>query len=651
MENNIAFVTKARVLHRELVCQGFTRQQAALFLLQILVLRACESAGLFLGSPLTYALSEASDSEGDIDLAEITCLLNENLSAFPSQLSRPLPCALPASALSCTLDFMSSISWNAQLASQAATLYEATLSCEDRSANGIFYTGTELIHRCIDDLFLKNLRSESERIKSVFSAYDFLDHMHSLSFLDTSSGCGSFLFEIYRSLHEIELTLCKRINIAYRPVALENFSGIEIDPSAVWLSKIFLAIQCRSCEIEACRELMQQLSLFELELSSGIICADALSTCWKPDIDYIVGNPPYVTHMSEEQSAASELLSAKRNDYCSCWLIKTFEYLRNNRHSRAAYLLTSSVCQGSSISLWSRHRDISINFAWQPFDWTSDSPGSADLSCVVIGLSHVDTEDPVKVLHCASGVTISCEHINCCLQQLPDPPALLGTIPNDRPVMVRSHRSRSVCPTGTGNVRYITAANLLEDIQEHTSDYAASEIHKATSDQPTIIIPRHSSASRKIIPMIYADDLEFVTNESVLVIDDASMYLFALLSSAVHQDYVKALCGRLDTSYRYSSALYYNFPIIYSSDGQRLAEINKLGKAIIASRTRMLAEGNTSLGKLYSADCMPPELLRLHMKLDLMFDEIYFGKLVFRSLDRLKLLYELIENSRNDQAQ
>ena len=640
---NVALIVKARTLYRELQHVGFTAQQSALFLLQLLVLRMCEAAGLFLGTPMTYAVQTAAE-DGETDLRQ---MLSDSFLALPQRFSTPVPHDIPANVCGYIADFISLIGWSIQFSSAAAALYEASVDDTELSEGGIYYTSTELIHKCIDDLFLNRLRSEAKNTRSIFSAYDLLDRIHSLTFLDASSGSGGFLCEIYRSLHEIELYLCKRLDITYRIGDINKYFGIEIDPNAAWMSRICMAIMCRSCEIEACSELGQPISLFELTMPTSIICADALSVGWHKNVDFLVGNPPYISRLSEEQAMTAEILDARMYDYCACWLIRTFEYIRSSIGTQAAYLLTASVCRGRSVEMWRRQKDISISFAYQPFPWSSASHQSADLSCVVVGLVHKRQETMPKPLHCENGAVLSCEHINCCLQPLPDPPVLTGTVPTDRPVLTRTHRSHIICSSSDdSSIRYLTAANLFSGDTEYTADFSEKEIYRAA--EPAIVIPRHCSSSRRYIPLFYVEDLDFVTNESVLVCSGASMYLFALLSSAVHQDFIKTLCGRLDSSYRYSSDLYNSFPIIYSSEEQKVAEIIRLGKTVLETRRNIYSDTKTAVGDMYLTDNMPPELLRLHIRIDLLFDEIYFGKPVYRTLDRLKLLYELIQMEQND---
>lgn len=637
--------SRARLLFVALVNQGFTRREALTFLLQAMVSKLCETAGLFVGQPFTYVLEEAL-STGDIEAHySFSVLLNELFSTLPEGLSRPLPRTLSSPSIRCLADYVILVDWNCDsLAQLVSDTYSASIPDDQRRHDGVYYTGTDDIHRCIDDLFLNRLAAKADAVKSVWSCCDLQSSIDELRFLDASSGCGNFLIEIYRSLAELETKLCKRFKAVYKPAPPDNFYGIEKDKTSAWLSRLLMAVQVRSSEIQACKALGQELSVFSLTLTDSIVCADALTSEWQPDVDYIVGNPPFVTSMSEEQISAIKTLDAKAYDYCTGWLVKTHAYMKRFRNTQAAFLLTSSMCQGRSIGFWSAHPELHINFAYQSYEW---SGGSADLNCVIVGLGL--EERHTKSLHTPAG-TIACDHINCCLQPLPEPPVLNGTVKHDRPKLTRSYFSRDICLPEeiTGEnipIRFVTAANLLCSEEELTTDYDSDDVFASSKQSPAIVIPRHCSCSRRYIPLSYFDSGDFVANESVLVCESASITLFTILMSAVHQDFVQSLCGRLDSSFRYSSELYYSFPLV-SIPPEKEVQLAELGNALLRTRSKLIKEG-LALGRLYTSGRMPAELLSLHFRIDAAVDELYFGKPVFRTLDRLKLLYELCEKVRN----
>ncbi|MBE6365684.1 MAG: class I SAM-dependent DNA methyltransferase [Lentisphaerae bacterium] len=127
-----------------------------------------------------------------------------------------------------------------------------------------------------------------------------------------------------------------------------------------------------------------------------------------------------------------------------------------------------------------------------------------------------------------------------------------------------------------------------------------------------IIVPRHSSENRKYIPLGFLKS-DFIPADSAVIILNASFFNFSVLVSSVHMAWVRTICGRIKSDYRYSKDIVYNnFPWCEPSDAQKAA-IEKTAQAILDARALY---PDCSLADLYDEATMPPELRKAHQAND-----------------------------------
>lgn len=127
-----------------------------------------------------------------------------------------------------------------------------------------------------------------------------------------------------------------------------------------------------------------------------------------------------------------------------------------------------------------------------------------------------------------------------------------------------------------------------------------------------IIIPRHSSEKRRYIPFGFVSP-DVIVNDAVQIIPQATVYHFGVLTSNVHMAWVRAVCGRIKSDYRYSKDIVYNnFPWPEASEEQKIA-IETAAQSILDVRAHY---PDNSLAALYDPLTMPPELLKAHKNLD-----------------------------------
>lgn len=105
---------------------------------------------------------------------------------------------------------------------------------------------------------------------------------------------------------------------------------------------------------------------------------------------------------------------------------------------------------------------------------------------------------------------------------------------------------------------------------------------------------------------------DVIASNSTLVATNATLYLFGIMTSNVHMAWMRTVCGRLKSDYRYSPSVYNNFPWPTPTDEQK-AKIEKTAQAILDARSLF---PNSSLADLYDELAMPVELRKAHQDND-----------------------------------
>lgn len=137
-----------------------------------------------------------------------------------------------------------------------------------------------------------------------------------------------------------------------------------------------------------------------------------------------------------------------------------------------------------------------------------------------------------------------------------------------------------------------------------------------------------------------------ISTNANLMIPNAGLYEFGVLTSQMHMDWMRVIAGRLESRYRYSAKLVYNnFPWPEISDKK---PIEKLAQAILDARDEEFTKDTeTSLADLYDPNFMPIKLRKAHKALDKAVDKLYDKNGFNKPLDRVKHLFELYQEKIN----
>ena len=424
----------------------------------------------------------------------------------------------------------------------------------------------------------------------------------------------------------------------------------------------------------------------------------------KNELHYILGNPPFVGARLMSRDQKDDVLdvfgakwkNAGNLDYVSCWYKKAADLMKGT-HIRTALVSTNSVSQGESVAiLWKPlfEDGLHIDFAHRTFRWDSEASIKAHVHCVIIGFS-VAPSTKAKVIYSADRPLVV-DKINAYLvdadnvfiesrtNPLCDIPKIgIGNKPIDGGFYLFTEEEKDefikIEPQAEkwfrpwiGSHEFINRyfryclwlgecpPNELRKMPEclkrvqAVRDYRLSSPSAGTvklADTPTrfhvenmpkgnyIVVPEVSSERRKYIPMGFLDPYVLSSN-LVKVIPNAEIYHFGVLTSNVHMAWVRAVCGRLKSDYRYSKDIVYNnFPWPTPTDEQK-KKIEETAQAILDARTLY---PDCSLADLYDEVAMPPELRKAHQANDKAVMQAYGFSIKMTESECVAELFKLYE--------
>ena len=369
--------------------------------------------------------------------------------------------------------------------------------------------------------------------------------------------------------------------------------------------------------------------------------------------------------------------TAGKVDYVAGWYFKAAQLMQNTV-IQTAFVSTNSITQGEQVAavwkpLYERFH-IHIDFAHRTFIWDSEASQKAHVHCVIVGFStKLNTKE--RVLYSSDRFQIV-DNINAYLVNAPD----IFVESNKKPICDVPEMVKGSSPVDGGNffldqeeynlfsekepqsLKYIKqffgAREYLHNIPRwclwliHISpsellkmplvkervdavkNFRLSSTKKATRKyaefplrfmelrQPEtnyILIPRHSSENRRYIPFGFVNS-DIICGDANNMIPNATLYQFGVLTSNVHMAWMRTVCGRIKSDYRYSNDIVYNnFPWPTPSVQQK-QKIEQTAKAILDAR---LLYPDSSLADLYDEVAMPPELRKAHQNNDRVVMQAY----------------------------
>ncbi len=374
--------------------------------------------------------------------------------------------------------------------------------------------------------------------------------------------------------------------------------------------------------------------------------------------------------------------TAGKIDYVSGWYFKAASFMQGTA-IRTAFVSTNSITQGEQVAgVWKPLYDrfgIHVDFAYRTFRWDSEASLKAHVHCVIVGFSVASYLEKKWIF--TGDRAQEAENINAYLMDAPNvfidsrsrplcavPLMTTGNRPADGGHLIiedvdyadfikKEPLAKQYIKKLIGAAEFInnkkrwclwlvgvSPADLrkmplvMQRVEACKADRAAAPDagRRKLAERPTqfreinnpdtfVVIPAVSSERRKYIPIGFLDKETIATN-LVITIPDATLYHFGVLTSNVHMAWMRAVCGRLKSDYRYSKdVVYNNFPWPTPTDEQR-EKIEQTAQAILDARNLY---PDCSLADLYDEAAMPPELRKAHQQNDKAVMQAYgfWGKL------------------------
>lgn len=394
-------------------------------------------------------------------------------------------------------------------------------------------------------------------------------------------------------------------------------------------------------------------------------------------------------------------------DYVAAWYVKAAQYIQNNPAVPVAFVSTNSITQGEQVGAlwdWMLIQNIKISFAHRTFRWNNEGRGVAAVHCVIVGFGLSKPKHGTIYDYSDIGgepEAIKAKNINPYLVDAPNvmisnrkkslcavPEMRFGNQPIDGGQFILSEEERADFlkyePGVEKFIRVFLGADefinsipryclWLNDINiselknfplviqrvQAVKDFRLKSSREATNKlaaTPTqfafvshqnsnyLLLPSVSSERRNFIPIGFMPP-EVIASNLCLIIPNATLFHFGILTSTMHNAWMRTVCGRMKSDYRYSVGIVYNNYPWPNSDEAHIKTISDKSQAILDARA--LHDGK-SLAWLYNPETMPDNLSQAHAELDKAVDAAYGYKGKKDDAARVAFLFSLYQRLVSD---
>lgn len=387
-------------------------------------------------------------------------------------------------------------------------------------------------------------------------------------------------------------------------------------------------------------------------------------------------------------------------DYVTAWYIKAAKLIQGTQ-IKGAFVSTNSITQGEQAGIFSdllRKQGVKIFFAHQTFKWSNEARGKAAVYCVIIGFANLAIGK--KLLYEYDDIKgepheIAVKNINTYLIPSEDiiirnrqraicavPEMSFGNMPRDGGHLLFTDEEKiDFLQKEAGAEKFIkplisareflnngkrwclwlegadpqelqAISGIMERIEQVKKFRLASKAQStrnfaqmpglfAQRTQPEskyILIPRHSSENRKYIPIGFFTK-DFIVADSCMSISNTTLYHFGVLESEMHMTWVRYVCGRLKSDFRYSKDIVYNnFPWPENPSAEKIKAVENAAQVVLDVRAKY---PTSSLADLYDPLTMPADLVKAHQNLDRAVDNAYARRTFQTSAEHMNFLFDL----------
>jgi hypothetical protein len=388
-------------------------------------------------------------------------------------------------------------------------------------------------------------------------------------------------------------------------------------------------------------------------------------------------------------------------DYVACWYIKAVEFITSNS-IKIAFVSTNSITQGEQVGiLWNQlfnNHAIKIHFAHQTFKWNNEAKDNAAVHVVIVGFSNYNirekrlfsyadlkSEPTERTVENISGYLVSGTDIIIQTRKEPfcDVPRMIwGSQPRDGGHFILSPDEKKQLlnkfPEAQKYVHlFLGGRELINNLKRYclwlvgvnpselkkfpdileringvrnsrlasrapsTRKFAETPTLFAQIAQPNsgyLAIPEVSSERRKYIPIGFLSK-EVIASNKIQMLPNATIFQFGILTSEMHNTWMKYTCGRLKSDFSYSNSLVYNnYPWPDNPSAAKIKRVEEKAQAVLDARAQF---PDSSLADLYDPLTMPPVLVKAHQALDKAVDLCYRPQPFPNETTRIEYLFEL----------
>jgi hypothetical protein len=390
-------------------------------------------------------------------------------------------------------------------------------------------------------------------------------------------------------------------------------------------------------------------------------------------------------------------------DYVTAWYLKAAQLIQNTK-IKVSFVSTNSISQGEQVGiLWQilfNQYQIKIHFAHQTFSWSNEAKGNAGVHVVIVGFANFDTNEKrifeyenikgeaheIKVKNInpflVEGKDITVENRKSPISNVPE--IVYGSFALDDGNYTLSEEERKEIISENQSSEklikpFIGGQELLHSEKRYClwlADADPNEIKgnskikerveavkkwRSISSRPTtkkladtpilfaevrqpktnyLAFPTLSSENRKYIPIAFLSP-NIIASNQLYVLPNATLFHFGILTSTMHMTWIKSVCGRLESRFRYSKDIVYNnYPWPENPSEKTIKSIEEKAQKVLDTRAEF---PNSSLADLYDPLTMPPALVKAHHELDKAVDLAYRPQAFTSEANRMVYLFKLYE--------
>ncbi|SFD03291.1 N-6 DNA Methylase [Flexibacter flexilis DSM 6793] len=403
-------------------------------------------------------------------------------------------------------------------------------------------------------------------------------------------------------------------------------------------------------------------------------------------------------------------------DYVTAWYIKAAQFIQKT-DIKVAFVSTNSISQGEQVGiLWQilfNKYHIKIHFAHQTFSWSNEAKGNAAVHVIIVGFANFDSKNEKRIFEyenikgepheikakninpfLVEGKDITVENRKSPISKVSE--IIYGSFALDDGNYTLSEEERKEIISENKSSEklikpFIGGRELLHSEKRYCLWLAEAEPSdikgnskikerveavkkwRSNSDRantkklaytPTLFaevrqpktnylaFPTVSSVNRKYIPIAFLSP-NIIASNQLYVLPNATLFHFGILTSIMHMSWVKYICGRLKSDYRYSASIVYNnYPWPQNPTDKQIKAIEAAAQKVLDVRASfqlpsdggLSAErGGSSLADLYDPLTMPPDLVKAHQNLDKAVDLAYRSQPFTTEANRMEFLFGLYE--------